>query len=171
MSEFQKNIDQSLGRLGVEILSVLPHRKTELPKKPKILVIKKKAIGDSIYILPMIKAFHKELNAKIHVLCDDSNKAVFEGHKFIDEIIEFNPFTILSKFQTYDLVIDAEPWANISAIISKLTGKKCIGFSHSSREKLYDKTILYNKKQHIVQTYLDFFRLFSKKKPSDKLSS
>lgn len=170
MSELQKKLDQSLGKL---VVNLIPKSKklSKLGKKPKILLIKNKAIGDSIYTLPLLKALNKEFKAEIDVLCDSSNAKVFQSHKFINNILNLKITSVSSKINHYDLAIDAEPWSNVSAILAKVMAKECVGFSHSERSKLYNKTIKYNKKQHIVKTYLGFFSLFSKKKPSDELVS
>jgi len=124
-----------------------------------ILIIKLAALGDSVCLLPLIQAIKKDSpNIKIDVLAHPSNKVIFEGQPFIDNLIEFNTFNILKMYNKYDLTIDAEPFLNISACIARYSGKHTMGFSHGRRSYMYDKLIAYNKKQHIVQTYLDFAR-------------
>lgn len=164
MSEVQRWIDQKVGNVALKLFKKR-NNKFSLNKNSKILVIKNKSIGDSIYILPLLRELNKEFDCEIDVLCDTSNKLVFKSHKFINELIELTIPNVFSKRKHYDLVIDTEPWSNISAILSRLLGKNCVGFSHSERSELYNKTIKYSKNQHIVKTYLDFFKLFSKKTP------
>ncbi len=143
-------------------------------KKPqrikKVLIIKFWALGDSVVLLPAIKMLKKEFpNAEIDVLAHERNKAIFEGHSFINKIIPFGTINILKLFKKYDLCIDAEPFLNVSSVIGFLSAKHRIGFSHGIRNRLYNETIKFNKKQHMVQNYLDFVRKIGGKYNVEKL--
>ncbi len=152
--ELNRFIDKYVFSIPCAILKA----KSKKPKKiKKILVIKLWALGDSILLLPTIKALKEKYpSARIDVLAHPKNKVIFEGQKFIDEIIDFGFFNILKLFGRYDLCIDAEPFLNVSAIIAFLSGKYRIGFSHGIRSRLYNEKVLFNKKQHMVRNYLDF---------------
>lgn len=129
-------------------------------KNDKILIIKLWALGDSVVLLPSIKAIREKYsNAKIDVLCHKRNKDVFSGNKYVDEVIEFNIFSIFKMFRKYDICIDTEPYLNASAIIAFWTAKFRIGFSHGIRSFSYNKRILFNKKQHMVKNYIDMINM------------
>ena len=51
---------------------------------------------------------------------------------------------VLKKFKKYDIIIDTEPYLNISAILGWLLGRNVIGFRGLFRNKLYDFKIEYN---------------------------
>ncbi len=128
-------------------------------KIKKILVIKFWALGDSIVLLPTIKALKREFPlAQIDVLAHPRNRVVFEGQHDVHQIIDFGLFNVLKRFRSYDLCIDAEPALSISAAIAFLTSKFRIGFDHGIRKNTYHETVHFSKKQHMVQNYLDFAR-------------
>ncbi len=144
-----------------------------LPKKPrtnKILIIKMWALGDSVVSLPMTKGLRKNLpDSRIEVLAHKRNKAAFMNNKDIDRIIEFNLANVLKLFRKYDICIDTEPYLNISAIIAWWAAPFRIGFSHGVRSLLYKNKILFSKKQHMVQNYLDMIRSMGIRYNADKL--
>lgn len=147
-------------------------RKTRIDRNKikKILVIKFWAAGDSIVLLPALQALKKSFpDARIHVLAHIRNKFVFEGQNFIDKIIEFRAINILKLFRKYDLCIDAEPALSVSAVISFIASKYRLGFGHRTRSRIYNETVLFNKKQHMVQNYLDFARKLGIKYDTDRL--
>lgn len=146
------------------------NKRLDIKKVRRILIIKIWALGDSVVLLPTIKAIKDKFpNIKIDVLAHKSNKAVFEGQEFIDNIIEFSLPNILRLFKKYDLCIDAEPFANVSATISFLSSSYSLGFSHGVRSKVYNETTLFNKNQHMVSNYLDFAEKIGIKPSVDKL--
>lgn len=139
----------------------LPLRFVRLPQKQsipaKILVIKLWAVGESILTLPMIAELKKHYpNSKISVLCRNRNKAAYK--RKVNDVFLFETHELLKllvKYNTFNLVIDCEPYLNVSALLGWWFGKKMIGFTHGIRSGLYTNTILYNDKQHAAQTYAD----------------
>lgn len=129
-----------------------------------VLIIKLWAIGESVLVLPCIKAI-KDKGHTITVICTEENKAVFENQKFIDEVVVFNftnPFkaisTILSirKFR-FSVAIDADPYMKFSAVLSALSGaQKRYGLDN--RRHLYTRSVKINENEHAV---LSFYRIFS----------
>ena len=136
----------------------------------KILVIKLWALGDSVVLLPTLVALKKQFpNAKLHILAHPKNRVVFENQPFIDKIIDFGVPNILGLFRKYDVCIDSEPALNVSAVISFLSSRYSIGFSHGTRARLYDETSLFDKNKHMVQNYLDLARKIGVEYDADKL--
>lgn len=157
MIKLQKFIDKYI--FSIPCLIFRSFGKLNKSKIKKILVIKNWALGDSVVLLPALHAIKKQFpKAELHVLAHPKNKVIFEGQKFVDKIIDFGALNILKSFRKYDVCIDAEPFLNVSAFISFLSSGYRIGFSHGIKSNLYNETILFNKKQHMVQNYLDFAR-------------
>ncbi len=165
---FQRFISKTI--FGVPCYLFKASRDKKLDSVNKILIIKFWALGDSIVLLPLFDALRKKYpDAQIDVLAHKRNKIIFEGQKNIDNIIEFSASNILKNIGRYDLCIDAEPALNVSAVVGFLLSKYNIGFNHGIRSRLYNKTILFDKKQHMVQNYLDFARSIGIKYDADKL--
>jgi heptosyltransferase-2 len=168
--KLMKWIDEYIFKILVNILGFKPIY--NYPKLKKILIIKTWAIGDSVCLLPLIKILKENIKGvQIDVLAHEQNRAVFDGQKYINKVIQFGTFNIIKLCGQYDLCIDAEPFLNISALIAYWSAKYTIGFSHGTRARIYSNTIYYNKEQHIIQTYLDFARLIGIKCNTNKLVS
>jgi len=172
MIVLQRVIDRHVGRFLVGLLKIVK-RKNSLYKARKILIIKLWAMGDSVVMLPMLEGLRKSFpNSQIDVLVRNRNKDVFIGNKDLNNILlfEFSQYPkILLKFNEYDLVIDAEPYFNLSAILSWYLGKFSVGFSHGKRAALYDSVTEFSKKQHMVQNYLDMIRKIGVEYDADRL--
>jgi len=150
-------VDKNIFSLFCNIFSASKSERPPLIEK--ILIVKLWAIGDSVTMLPMIESLRKKYPmAQIDILCHERNKSVFTGIKFIDNIHTLSFGKVLGMIGKYDLAIDAEPFLNVSAVISWISAKHTLGFSHAKRSNLYNEKIIYDKRQHIVQTYLDFTR-------------
>lgn len=129
-------------------------------KADNIAFIKLWAIGESVLTLPTIKAIKDRFpNSKTTVICRSANKPVFES--LADSIILFEPkniFSLLKLFKRFDVVVDLEPYLNISALLGLWVGKTVIGFSHGIRSKLYTIKVRYNDLQHASQTFADLLK-------------
>lgn len=170
----QRKIDKIVFSALCRIISLIRlikvKKKLQKENIKKIIVLKIWALGDSVVSLPLFDALRKNFpDAKIDVLAHKRNKIIFEGQKNIDNVVEFGLFNILKLFRKYDLCIDTEPALSVSAVISFFASKYRLGFSHGIRSKLYDEKILFSKKHHMVQNYLDFARKIGIKYNTDKL--
>ncbi len=134
---------------------VFPNAKLE-PKR--ILVVKLWAMGESIITLPMIRAIKKKYpKSSITVLCRKRVKDVYLGNRDVSVLVK-EPFAWLSLvtfLRKYDVVVDCEPYLNISALLAWWLGRRRLGFSHGVRSLLYTDRVKYNDEQHIALTYLD----------------
>lgn len=153
-------IDRILGAiLIIPIWLVsLPFPKAKF-QADRILIIKLWAMGESTLTLPLIQSISKKYpKAEIDVLCRKRVKDVYAGQKFISNVISAEPlhlFALIPKLRKYGIVIDCEPYLNISALFSWWLGRRRIGFSHKIRSLLYTDKIKYHDNQHIVLTYMD----------------
>ena len=116
----------------------------------------------------MIKSLKEKTGAKIIVACSENNFDIFQGQDFIDKTVLFN-YNFLDfknffgKFKTLrsekaDISIDTGQTANISAIMSYLTGKCTIGFSkpgNKLRNKVYDSLVGIDFNRHMIFNYVE----------------
>ncbi len=158
--ENKKIIDEIIGKFNF-VLNLIPVK--DFPRGKRVIIIRLWSMGESILTLPLMSQLKKR-GYKIDVLCSKFNKDIFYGQSFINklEILELNPFKdfrkILNLRNRYDIVIDTEPFVNISLWISKFIGSYSIGFNTCLRKKLWDANIIYNDKQHVVLTFLDLMK-------------
>lgn len=160
MVEFEKTVDRWFGPAlctlaGILSVPILRH----LPISPKrILIVRLWAMGEALLVLPMVEALRKRYpDAKIDVLATKRVEKVFENIPFINNILLFGP-KCLGRFHSYDLIVDTEPYLNISALSGWYLGKYRIGFSHGVRSLTYSKRIRFNDQQHEVFTFMDLVR-------------
>lgn len=156
-------IDRVIGALLIFPLWIFSFLFPKPRGKPRrILIIKLWALGESLLVLPLIRAVRKKHpRARIDVLCRDRVRAVFEGQKTVNGLLSAEPARIpglFSRFRSYDLVFDCEPYLNLSSLFSWWLGRRRIGFDHGVRSLLYTDRIRYNDRQHIVLTYMDLGR-------------
>lgn len=161
-----KFIDKYIGNAICNFLGWLNRKKSDGKSDcSKILVVQLWGIGETVLVLPSIKALRKKFpDARIDVLATSRNKDVFFGDENINgvHLVKLNPFSvikfILRNMKKYDLAIDMEEYLNISAIVSFFVGKKSVGYGHNARAKLYDIKVRYNDSQHASQAFLDLAR-------------
>jgi len=156
-----RNIDRYFGNLIIAFLSIFNNiYKKEEKNLKNILIIRLWTLGESLLTLPMIKRLKKE-GYNISVLVTKRSKGVFENVDFVDEIVDLEDFiSVIKKFKKYDVVIDTEPYLNISAILGWFLGKKVIGFKGLFRDKLYDFKIEYNDKIHAIYNFCNMLKPF-----------
>ena len=166
-----RNIDKYIGNLIIATLLSFRRakRKVSYSAISNILIIRLWTLGESLLTLPMIKKL-KENGYNISVLVTKRSKEVFENVDFVDEIINLKNFwKVLRKFKKYNIVIDTEPYFNISAILGWFLGKKVIGFKGLFRDKLYDFKIEYNDKIHAVYNFCNMLKPFGINYKPEKL--
>jgi ADP-heptose:LPS heptosyltransferase len=169
--------DRYIGIPVLAILSLLFKRKKRFPvgNIKNILIIKFAAIGDIILMVPMIRLLKKNYpDAKITFLCSDINYSMVKRVKYIDEIINYNIHSAVAKpldflkflknirKNTYDLIIDAEQWSRVNAILSVFLKKKyLIGFKFDKQYKhfYYDAISIHTKYRHEVENFLSLVEI------------
>ncbi len=170
MIPFERIVDRYVGTILCSILGVLSQKNANIPKQVnKIIIIKLWAVGESILTLPMIRLLKKRYpNARIDVLTRRRNKDVYLDNTDISSVYLLEEFP-LHLFRKYDLSFDCEPYLNLSAILSFLISKVQVGFDYGIRSRLYNKKVVYNDKQHVVQTYVDLLSDFDVTKKPNQL--
>jgi heptosyltransferase III len=117
----------------------------------RILVIKLAMMGDTILLLPAIRALRERFPASgITMICTSINKSIVEDWNCIDGYMIFdfkktlkNPLSLLAflkrlRSQKYDLVIDFEEWIRVTALFSYFSGApRRIGFKTKNQFRHY----------------------------------
>lgn len=158
---FLRTID-SIG--GTLLTKLLPARSAAvIPHGPnRIIFIKLWALGESVLTLPALQAY-KTLypNTAITVLTTTYNAPIFQNQPCIDHVVSGNLFAVflfaIRNIRNFDLAIDGEPYAYISAFFAYILGKTSIGFATCGRDLLFSNAISYNDAQHARTTYGDLF--------------
>lgn len=150
--------DRVLGSCLYELYGLSPRRRKNTGKR--LIAIKLWAIGESVLILPALKALHSK-GYKISVLCTDQNSKVFEDITFIENVfvLELSPLKIRSLMSTirkkmFGVCIDFEPYTKFSAVLCYQSGASTrIGFSN--RSSLYTKSVEPDEDLHAVKNFVN----------------
>ncbi len=165
MVEKTKWIDGHLGPLIARILPTVPASPPDDPRS--ILIVRLWTLGESLLTLPMIELLHERYpKSIIHVLVTARSKNVFERVPFVNAIVMWGPHC-LSRLHSYDLVIDTEPYLQISALSSWYMGKYRIGFDTAGRGHLYHHAVHFDDTLHEVVLFAKMLSVLGiRKKPS-----
>ena len=107
-----KALDRSVGLLLC--ISFLPIRilgrklttKKKEEKAYSFLIIKLWALGDSVYILPLLKALKLHFpQSRVSILVTQQNSEIFKGYIYVDEIIELKTNSITNLLKTIIKII------------------------------------------------------------------
>lgn len=135
--------------------------KPKIPESPRrIVFVKLWAMGDSIVMMPLIKAMHDKFpSADIDVLCRRRNREVFDCTPGLSSIQLFEPdlrslSCLLKNIRRYDIVIDGEPYLRLSALLAFWLGGIRIGWGGFARSKIYNIPVKFDRTRHMVQNYL-----------------
>jgi heptosyltransferase II len=163
MVKLQRFIDRFFGFFLVSFLFLFRIFDRKPTQKRRFLIIKLWAIGDSILTLPMIRGIRENFrDATVDVLTRNRVMDLYSSYPVdrlfnLDNKKDFQK--LLRLWRSYDVVIDGEPYLNISAVLAFFLGKERIGFSRQGRSKLYTQTVGFRKDQHMVQNYLDMLNV------------
>lgn len=140
----------------------------------KIIFVKFAAVGDIVLLIPTLKLLKKKFpDAEIDFLCTHINSGIIKTIPFLDNVIvckvyDFlkNPFYFLSfvkmlRKKQYDLLIDAEQWSRIDAIISFFIKKKySIGFKTAKqlRHFNYSVSVKHSKFKHESENFIELLK-------------
>jgi len=158
-----------------------------LPKETKkIIFVKFAAVGDIVLLIPTLKLLKKKFpDAEIDFLCTNINSGIIKTIPFLDNVIvckvyDFikNPFYFLRfvkmlRKKQYDLLIDAEQWSRIDAIISFFIRKKfSVGFRTKNQFRHYNYSVSVNHSRfkHESENFIELLNpLGLKAKEEDKV--
>lgn len=163
----KRKLDFLLGVPLIWGLKFFSNNKVSNPVDPKkILVIKLAAAGDTVLMVPALRALRKNYpNAQIDWWVSPINAEIAQTNPFVDKfwvfavtgIFRVVRIVLTLRKNNYDLVIDFEQWARGTAIVSFLIGAKYrVGFVTPGqyRDALYSKSIEKSTENHEVVEFL-----------------
>ena len=135
-----------------------------------VLVIKIGTIGDTLLLMPVLKAIKDAYpEAFLTVIGSKNNYEVLSRYSFIDSLKIFEVAKVIQEpsyflrfikdlnSKEYDVIMDFEPWPRVSALLAFFvkTGYK-IGFKTTgqSRHMLFDSAILHSPTHHEIDNYI-----------------
>ena len=131
-----RTLDRGAGIPLLFLLSLFKKRRRKPAAIKSVLVIKLGTIGDTLLLAPVLKAV-KDSGASLTVVGSGNNRAVLRQYPFLDALETFeisravkNPAYFIRfmgglNTRRYDLVIDFEPWARISALLAFFVKTGC----------------------------------------------
>lgn len=168
-----KRLDEYVGRLLIALVHRLSlgrpaaNGKTE---SARILVVKFWGMGSIILLEPALRLLREYYpNARIDFLTLTQNREVFALLPHVDRVqvldfarpLEFLarilPLLVCLRRHRYDLIFDAEFFANFSALFARLVAPQTlIGFSRprGSKRRLLDIAVPFHDNEHAAQNFL-----------------
>jgi ADP-heptose:LPS heptosyltransferase len=180
-----RRIDGLLGPFLVTLLSFLRKGVEVLPPPRRVLFVKLGAIGDTLLIDGIARAFlslHPDV--EIHFLTTNTNFEMAERLPWVKRMLLFhlsksikNPFYVISwlmraRRSTYDYIFDFEQWSYFDAIlVALLRGKVKVGFRVSGRikDRLFHIPIHHLREVHEIENFKRLLELVGLKKWEDPL--
>lgn len=155
---------------GIPLITALSLRKARpRPEKIKnILAVKIGTIGDTLLLMPVLKALKARSDVSLTVVCSRNNSAVLERYPFIDTLRKFevsravkDPFylaTFMRELNSvhYDAAFDFEAWSRVSALITRLSNSSfTAGFETRGehRHGAFDLTVPHSRLSHESDNY------------------
>lgn len=154
-------------------------------KTDKILLIKLSAMGDTILMIPAIRAVRKRFpQAIIKMVVTDINKEIVKQCPYLDGIIVLdlarytrNPwlffrFVKVLRKERFDVALDFDQWLRISPLLAFFSGAhRSIGFKTAgqSRHWLYSRSIEHAREKHEVECFLDIVKPLGVENPDSSL--
>jgi len=165
--------------IGIPVVFVLGIINKLFPKRrypetyERILIIKTSALGDTVILLPVLKAIRKRYpQAKISMIATARNMDVLKNDPNIDSLLLLdikklgNPFYLLGNIFKIrklkpDLAIDFDQWLRFSALLSYFSGaKRRIGFRTKGQSKhcLFTDSVGHKRDQHEIECFVDLVK-------------
>ncbi|MFH1380041.1 MAG: glycosyltransferase family 9 protein [bacterium] len=151
------------------LLKIIPRPARVVPPQ-NILIVKLSALGDSILLIPSLRALREAyLHARIICVCTSINEVVFKAIPYIDEVITIqvkkliiNPLYLINTIwhirrKKIDIAFDFDQWLRISPLIAALSGApRRIGFKTEGqlRHFAFTTSIEHKKELHELESFL-----------------
>ncbi|MEI8217629.1 MAG: glycosyltransferase family 9 protein [Elusimicrobiota bacterium] len=146
------------------------HRPVPGTQWKQILLIKFSLVGDTILLIPAIRAVRAAYpGAKITFVCSEINAEIIRSCPYVDAVIVsdlpslFNPFYLFRFLRginrrRYDVVVDFEQWFRFSALITFfIDAATKAGFKTAGqfRHWLFDIFVEHDEAHHEIACYAD----------------
>ncbi len=152
-----KIVDKAIGRSLVLCWPRPVVSKTPIEVR-NVLFLRPGGIGDAVLLIPTIHAFQQAFpHCSIDILAEKRNSALFFLSPHIRKIYRYDkPCQLfLAIHKPYDLIIDAEQWHRLSAVVASLIGAPMlIGYATNEREKLFTHSIPYAHDEYEINSFL-----------------
>ncbi|MDZ7360818.1 MAG: glycosyltransferase family 9 protein [candidate division KSB1 bacterium] len=171
-----KRIDEHGGRWLIRLVDSLRRPRSHESTKPgRILIIKFWGIGSIILFEPALRYLRKKFpQARLDFLTLAQNRELFKLLPHIDQVYAAD-FRRLGRFlistlrlivklrrQKYDLIFDAEFFANFSTLVATLAKpRRVIGFSReaSIKSRLLDVAVPFHDDEHAAENFLRLVKI------------
>lgn len=175
-------IDKYIGIPLVFLLGLMrrKNKQYDITSFSKIIIIRLGAIGDTLFIIPLLESIReKNPEVYIHFLCSEGNKEVVERLKIVNLINSYNILSLskllfnpLYLFRTlinirkkkYDVLLDFEPWARISSVISFFVKSNVkVGFKRKKQYRHYtfDIAVEHSDSKHEFDNYKSLLKILN----------
>lgn len=160
--------------LGVPLLFIIglfrrKRKPTELPKTPRVALIKTNAIGDSVLLAAIVDEVKREYpRSRVTVVCSKTNEAMIRLIRGVDNIEIFAmgaPIASLwrlHRLPQFDRVLDFGPWPRINAVIALVLRTDFrVGFRRAAmyRHYIYDAYVEHSDALHEIGNYRNVLRI------------
>jgi lipopolysaccharide heptosyltransferase II len=157
---FLKLIDTYLGRLICLVFRPLPP--SQIVESTTFLIIRPGGIGDSVLLIPTLKAIRKVYPAcTIDILAEKRNAASFHLVSGIRNVYLYDTLAGLSSTLRcrYDIVIDTEQWYRLSAVVARFVRAPVkIGFDTNERRRMYTHGVQYDLDVNETENFLTLLK-------------
>lgn len=164
-----KMLDRYVGVPLVFLLGMLRRRSAPSLPPERVLVIKLSALGDSILLIPTLRALKARYpRARVTVVCTPINEVVFRNTPYIDRLIVAKvgalaraPWGLWRLFKdepSFDVALDFDQWTRLSPLIGYASGARWMaGFKTpgQGRHYLYDVPVAHTRARHEIDCFLD----------------
>ena len=157
-----KKVDGAIGSLLARFWPRPLRSGPPLISAPSLLLIRPGGIGDAVLLVPAIHEFkHIYPDSKVTVLAESRNASVFALCPDVNQVLLYDhPRQFLSILRgRFDIVIDAEQWHRLSAVVSRLIRSEFrIGFATNERERLFNVAVPYSHEDYEAESFLRLLR-------------
>ena len=162
-----KLIDRFIGIPLVWLAGIFTRHRKCMEHPKYILVIKLSALGDSILLIPALRAIkHRYPNAQITVVCTKINDQLFKICPYVTNVAvlgkgSFWRSLMMLVMRHYDIVFDFDQWVRISPLLAYIANARCrIGFRTAGQYRHYAYTTVvdHKKDRHEVESFCDIVR-------------
>jgi ADP-heptose:LPS heptosyltransferase len=157
---FIKRLDSLIGKPIIQFLSAPLFNPVNQVRS--ILIIRPGGIGDALLLAPAINLLKSTYSdASITILAERRNCGAFSLIPAINKVLRYDSYTDFIHLlgSKYDLIIDAEQWHRMSAVIARLVSSSMkIGFDTNERRRLFTHPVPYFQDDYEAQSFINLLK-------------
>ena len=155
---FLKKFDGTVGSLLARLCPRPTRGHTSPIRLRRLFLIRPGGIGDAVLLVPAILALKKLYpDCEVTVLAERRNGAAFALCSEVSQVLLYDrPRQLLHAMRRqYDVVIDAEQWHRLSAVVARLIRSELkIGFATNERKRLFNVAVPYAHADYEANSFL-----------------